>query len=579
MRYNVAMQPAPPASARPARRAGPPNAPGFALRPAVARALGVTDTARTDVLREMLDKPSDERAVYWLQLFLSMGIATFGLVLDSTGVVIGAMLIAPLMTPIVELSMSLVVMSAYLLVKALARVVVSVLAVSLGAALITLVLPFRVATPEILARTSPTLLDLFVAICCALAAAVITARPHGGATSTAAGTAIGISLVPPLCAAGFGIGSGDQRIAEGAFMLFTANFCAILAFAAAMFWLMDFQPAAESTATNRRPSGDIDARHLALARLIESRVGPRSRMTMRVLVPALLLAVIIQPLSRALREVSEDVRARNALNRIVAREPLMADAIRVDPIVSRGSVDLRAVVVGSDRDAADLQRRLATALVAATGADAHVQVRAVQQATLAERARETSGRVDLPVERVTTAASVRAIDQAIEAALRTHLPPTEHLLDARAEILRGAQLRLTLAVEGTALDERATAILGRGLSLALEMPVDVATVALPADPRTAPVGRGAAWLADVEALVHTAAGMPNVAICLTLPDGERLRGHARDAQVRERLLATWPGQVGSRVSVEAGSAWSVRFARGACTTPPATATPGTVVAR
>jgi hypothetical protein len=117
------------------------------------------------------------------------------------------------------------------------------------------------------------------------------------------------------------------------------------------------------------------------------------------------------------------------------------------------------------------------------------------------------------------------------------------------------------------------------LSLALEMPVDVATVALPADPRTAPVGRGAAWLADVETLVHTAAGMPNVAICLTLPDGERLRGHARDAQVRERLLTTWPGQVGSRVSVEAGSAWSVRFARGACTTPPTTATPGTVVAR
>lgn len=88
MRYNVAMQPAAPASA-----------PTVGLRPAVARALGVTDTARTDVLREMLDKPPDERAVYWLQLFLSMGIATFGLVLDSTGVVIGAMLIAPLMTP------------------------------------------------------------------------------------------------------------------------------------------------------------------------------------------------------------------------------------------------------------------------------------------------------------------------------------------------------------------------------------------------------------------------------------------------------------------------------------------------
>jgi uncharacterized hydrophobic protein (TIGR00271 family) len=505
----------------------------------------------------MLDKPSDEHALYWLELLLSMGIATFGLVLDSVGV-IGAMLIAPLMTPIIELSMSLVIASAYLLVKSLARVVVSVTAVCLGAAIITVVLPFRVATPEILARTSPTLLDLFVAIFCAVAAAAITARPHAGATSTAAGTAIGISLVPPLCVAGFGIGSGDREIAEGAFLLFTANFCAILAFAAVAFWLMDFAPDLEGSAADRAPDGPIDARYLDVARSIESHFGARSRTLVRVLVPAAMLTVIVQPLSHALAKVSDEVRAR-----IAAREPLLAEAIRLEPIVDRGGLEVRAVVVGSDREAAELQTRLATALAAATGADPVVHVRAVQQASLADRARDPSARTAGSIDDISPSAAARALERAVTSALAAQLPRMDDVIDSRIDVTAGGGLHVTLAFAGDALDTRTSAILARSLAGPLGTDVEVTAVSLPGVPLTAPVGDGVAWLEDASRSLLAARPLPGVAVCLTLPPTAILRQSA-DADTRARVIGLVADLPADRVSVEDGSSWGVRFARTSC---------------
>jgi len=510
----------------------------------------------------MLDKPSDEHALYWLELLLSMGIATFGLVLDSVGVVIGAMLIAPLMTPIIELSMSLVIASAYLLVKSLARVVVSVTAVCLGAAIITVVLPFRVATPEILARTSPTLLDLFVAIFCAVAAAAITARPHAGATSTAAGTAIGISLVPPLCVAGFGIGSGNREIAEGAFLLFTANFCAILAFAAVAFWLMDFAPHLEGSAADRAPDGRIDARYLDVARAIESHFGARSRTLVRVLVPAAMLTVIVQPLSNALAKVSDEVRARTALSRIAAREPLLAEAIRLEPVVDRGGLEVRAVVVGSDREAAELQTRLATALAAATGTDPVVHVRAVQQASLADRARDPSARTAGSIDDISPSAAARALERAVTSALAAQLPRMDDVIDSRIDVTAGG-LHVTLAFAGDALDTRTSAILARSLAGPLGTDVEVTAVSLPGVPLTAPVGDGVAWLEAASRSLLAARPLPGVAVCLTLPPTALVRRTA-EANTRARVIGLVSDLPADRVSVEDGTSWGVRFARTSC---------------
>ena len=100
---------------------------------------------------------------YWLEIVFSAGIATFGLVLNSPAVIIGAMLISPLMGPIMATGLSLAVGDLYLSIKAVANLVVSIaMAIALSAFFVWL-LPFHSATGEILARTNPNLLDLGIA--------------------------------------------------------------------------------------------------------------------------------------------------------------------------------------------------------------------------------------------------------------------------------------------------------------------------------------------------------------------------------------------------------------------------------
>jgi uncharacterized hydrophobic protein (TIGR00271 family) len=118
------------------------------------------------------------------------------------------MLVAPLMGPIVGLSMGLATGSPFLVLRSAGRVSFSVLVAVGGAALITLLLPFHELNPEISARASPTVLDLITAGFCALAGVYASVRPGSDRTTTAAGTAISVSLVPPLCARGYGIGTG-----------------------------------------------------------------------------------------------------------------------------------------------------------------------------------------------------------------------------------------------------------------------------------------------------------------------------------------------------------------------------------
>ena len=176
------------------------------LQNAFATRLGISAADRTSLIASMLSKQEDDALSYWLQIFLSMGIATLGLVLDSTGVVIGAMLISPLMTPIVGLGMGLTTGSPFLTLRSAARVLANVAFVIGSAAIITRLLPFHEITGEIAGRTAPTLIDLGIASFCALAAGFTTVRQSSDTVAAAAGTAIGIALVPPLCVGGFGIG-------------------------------------------------------------------------------------------------------------------------------------------------------------------------------------------------------------------------------------------------------------------------------------------------------------------------------------------------------------------------------------
>jgi len=161
---------------------------------------------------------------YAFMAVMSCGIAILGLLQSSAAVVIGAMLISPLMGPIVQLGFSLCVVDFRMMGRALLALLAGVL-LALGTAMcIVWLSPLREATSEILARTQPTLFDLLVALLSGLAGGYAVITRKGEAI---VGVAIATALMPPLAVVAFGLATGDLGIAGGAFFLFMTNLLAI----------------------------------------------------------------------------------------------------------------------------------------------------------------------------------------------------------------------------------------------------------------------------------------------------------------------------------------------------------------
>lgn len=168
---------------------------------------------------------------------LSAGIAELGLLQSSPAVVIGAMLISPLMGPIMGLGFGLALFDFPSLRRSLAALFMAAALAVAFTALIVLCSPLKSATPEILARTRPNLFDLLVALFSALAGTFALIRGKG---ETIVGVAIATALMPPLATVGFGLATGNAAIAGGAFALFATNFVTIALSATIMARLYGF---------------------------------------------------------------------------------------------------------------------------------------------------------------------------------------------------------------------------------------------------------------------------------------------------------------------------------------------------
>ncbi|HYQ30722.1 MAG TPA: DUF389 domain-containing protein, partial [Polyangiaceae bacterium] len=328
----------------------------------------------------MLRRDANEAVSYWLQLVVSIGIATLGLVVGSTAVVIGAMLVAPLMGPIVGLAMGLSTGSPFLVLRSGGRVLLSVVVAVGGAAAITLMLPFHEFNAELAARTTPTVLDLVTAGFCALAGVYASLRPGSDTASTAAGTSIGISLVPPLCASGYGLGTLAWPVAGGAALLFLTNLVAIVAvgcvaFVAAGFNRVDlFTLERDELAKGQdAPIARLLARRLAY--LFQSRLGPALRFSM----PLLLLATVYVPLRRALDEVVWEVTVRRAVRDALAGEHLRI--VQSKAQVARHAVDVVVVLLGTATDAEATRTRLTSQIERVAHVKPSIEVLAVPDAT------------------------------------------------------------------------------------------------------------------------------------------------------------------------------------------------------
>ncbi len=179
-------------------------------------------------------------STYITLMVLSTMLATIGLFQGSTAVVIGAMLLAPLMAPIVSLAMGLLRGNMELLKSSVAKIALGVTLALLASALITQIFPHKMITNEISARLSPSLLDLAVAIVSGIAGAY--SKSFKEIIQSLAGVAVAVALVPPLAVAGIGIGRGNIDFFLQAFLLFSTNLVGITLAATFTFRVLGFSP-------------------------------------------------------------------------------------------------------------------------------------------------------------------------------------------------------------------------------------------------------------------------------------------------------------------------------------------------
>lgn len=192
-----------------------------------------TSPERMQTVIEEISYGSEPRMSFYALLTTASLIASFGLIANSTAVIIGAMLVSPLMTPILGIALALVLGDTKLLRRAAQSEALGVL-LSIGIAAILGLFPLALeATPEMLARTEPNLLDLLVAVLAGFAGtfAIIDVR----ISPALPGVAIAVAIVPPLANTGLCLALGAYHGAYGSFLLFFANFLAILLVSAGTF--------------------------------------------------------------------------------------------------------------------------------------------------------------------------------------------------------------------------------------------------------------------------------------------------------------------------------------------------------
>ena len=204
------------------------------------------DFDRKETVLKILDEESSPDFDFFMLILLSCTIASLGLITDSLAVIIGAMLVAPLMSPIMGISLASVVGEQRLFKRAITALIEGVLLAVLLSAILAFILyhlPFGILEEipnEILVRTRPSPFDLVIALAGGAAAAYALAMPKLSAALP--GVAISTALMPPLCTVGIGIGIQNPNVIFGATLIFLTNLLAISFSGIVIFLWLGFRP-------------------------------------------------------------------------------------------------------------------------------------------------------------------------------------------------------------------------------------------------------------------------------------------------------------------------------------------------
>lgn len=182
---------------------------------------------------------------FLMLLIASALICTLGLLIDSSAVVIGGMLISPLMWPLIKISLGISLGSKRYLKQAGILLIQAILISLITSFVIAYLSPVKVINAEIITRTQPTLLDLFVALAAGVIATLAVVQKR--ISDSLAGVAIAVSLLPPLCVGGIGLALGSLTIFSGGLLLFFANGISIIFASLLMFMAVGVRKRATET--------------------------------------------------------------------------------------------------------------------------------------------------------------------------------------------------------------------------------------------------------------------------------------------------------------------------------------------
>lgn len=254
--------------------------------------LAAVSPERHEVVLRDIESGSQPTATYYVLLGISELIAGFALIIDSDATLIGANVVAPLMTPIIGLSLGLM--------RGDLRLLRTALVAEFGGALVGVVLTYLLGlipfwgdpTPALLALTQPTLIDLLVAALAGFAG--VLAMIDERVSPALPGVAIATALNPPVAAIGLCLAFGAYQGAWGAFLLFFANVLAILAVAAVLFLIAGF----------------VTRKEIGSYRSLASRFAPA----------AIALVLVTALLSNYLVKAVRNIQTRRAITAVLDEE-------------------------------------------------------------------------------------------------------------------------------------------------------------------------------------------------------------------------------------------------------------------
>jgi uncharacterized hydrophobic protein (TIGR00271 family) len=337
------------------------------LRRTFAQLLLVNDERKLEIYKGVFRNAEIADLNYWLEILFSIGIATLGLIMNSPAIVIGAMLLSPLMGPIIASGLAVALGDFYLGIRALLNVVLSSLGSILLAALITWILPFRTPTNEILSRVQPTLLDLAVAVMSGMIGAIVVCRGgQGGGVTAIPGVAVAVALMPPLGVVGFGVGIGwDWPIIRGGGLLYLTNLVAIIFSSFLVFFSVRMDTDSlrrridEWLETTEKDEQLYEALQRTPLRRLLGRVGTLPR---RIAALLIFLAMVAVPLGRTLNQLREEANIRriilDELGRTLRSEYPETEVVRQEIEIHPSHVRVGITALFSQRFAEDARVRL-----------------------------------------------------------------------------------------------------------------------------------------------------------------------------------------------------------------------------